>query len=222
MNSKQKIKYIIFDISEVVLTGIKDASFALIEKYNLNNISHHDLGFNKRATPLIIPIFEDFCHGKISEDEYLTEVLKAYPQIGNIEDLKQHIRSYFKEIEGTREIILRLKKLNYKIALLSVHAKEWVDYCEEKFHFHKLFDVHSYSHETKVSKPDPLAFKDVLDKLQAKANECLFIDDQQRNLDSAKELGFATILFTDAQNLKIELNNLLPDFKIKKTELASL
>ncbi len=212
MDSEQKIKCVVFDISEVVLTGIKDASFALIKKYNLNNVSHHDLGFNKRATPLIIPIFEDFCHGKISEDEYLAEVLKAYPELGTIEELKQHIRSYFKEIDGVREILIKLKKLNYKLALLSVHAKEWVDYCEEKFHFHELFDVLSYSHETKVSKPDPLAFQDVLNKLQVKANECLFIDDQQRNLDKPKELGFSTILFTDASNLEIELKNLLQNF----------
>ena len=202
------IKNIIFDLAEVLLTGIKDTGLALAEKHQLNVKSDHTADWTNGPTPLLVPLVKEFFNGNVNEDEYVKQVLELYPQIGHAEWLKQHIRENFKEVEGTRDIIVRLKKLGYKLALLSVHGEEWVEYLEKKFDYHKLFDVLSYSYETKVSKPDPLSFKHVLEKLKAPPEECLFIDDSYKNVAVAKELGINAILFTSAKDLEKDLREL--------------
>lgn len=200
---------IIFDLSEVLLTGIKAAGIVLAEKHALYDSLTHQAPYASHMTPLLIPLAEDFFHGLISEDEYLTEVLRLFPQLGSHQWLKEYIRTNFVEVEGTRDIIKQLKNKKYRLALLSVHAKEWVDYCEEKFNYHHLFDLHVYSYNTRVSKPNPQAFQGVLDALNAKPGECLFIDDSIANVKAAEMLGIKSILFTSAPELQTRLEEVL-------------
>lgn len=204
MSHDNKIKNIIFDLGEVLIHGIKDTGLALKEKHKISDALF--------KTPLLVPIVEELFLGNVSEDVYIEAVLKQYPELGTQEYLKAHIRENFKEVEGTREIVIKVKKLGYKTAILSIHGKEWIDYLEKKFDFHKLFDILSYSYEDKVSKPHSSAFQKVLQKLNAKPEECLFIDDHERNIEAARALGIQSILFTTAEDLRSKLKKILPDF----------
>ncbi len=212
MESKKQIKNIIFDLSDVLLTGIKDTGVALGEKHKIEKGSYNQVWWTKTTTPLLTPLVEELFHGNVSEDEYIEDVLEKYPQMGTKEWLKTHIRENFTEVKGTREIILKLKNSGYKLALLSVHAKEWIDYCEEKFNFHELFDIRSYSYNAKVSKPNPISFQNVLKQLDASPEECLFIDDSEINIKAAEKLGIKGILFTNADNLGNNLFEILGNF----------
>lgn len=49
------------------------------------------------------------------------------------------------------------------------------------------------SHVMHLEKPEPEIFQAVIDQAQINANETLFIDDSQLNLDGAKELGIHTM-----------------------------
>lgn len=198
------IKYIIFDLGEVLLTGIKITGLTLAEKHNLKIAGH--------PSPLKVPLREEFFHGNISEDEYIDEVLKTYPELGEREGLKRYIRDNFAEVAGTREIILRLKKLGYILALLSNHGKEWIEHLEKKYDFHQLFDAVSYSFSDKVAKPDKRAFEIILRKLNAKPDECLFVDDKIKNIQAAEALGIKSIQFENADKLDASLRNILPDY----------
>ena len=204
MNNKSKIKNIIFDLGEVLIHGIKNTGRVLKEKHKISDALF--------KTPLLVPIVEELFLGNVSEDAYIKAVLKEYPELGTQEYLKAHIRENFREVEGTREIVIKLRKLGYKTAILSIHGKEWIDYLEKKFNFHYLFDALSYSYEDKVSKPHPSAFLKVLQKLDAKPEECIFIDDHEKNIEAAKILGIESILFTTAEDLHNNLKQILPDF----------
>jgi putative hydrolase of the HAD superfamily len=48
---------------------------------------------------------------------------------------------------------------------------------------------------TKILKPDPRAYQMVLDALSLEAGACVFVDDQQRNIDGARVCGLHTVLF---------------------------
>ncbi|MDI3313840.1 MAG: HAD family phosphatase [Mycobacterium sp.] len=48
---------------------------------------------------------------------------------------------------------------------------------------------------TGVLKPDPAAYRPVLDAFGVPAGSVLFVDDQPRNTDAARALGMATLLF---------------------------
>jgi glucose-1-phosphatase len=58
-------------------------------------------------------------------------------------------------------------------------------------------------------KPDPSAFNFILEKLNLKPSETLFIDDKERNTIVAESLGIKSIIFKDPETLRVELKNLL-------------
>jgi len=206
------VKYIIFDVGEVLIDGIKGIGQAMTEKYptaTLDDGHKHHL-----PSPLQIPMIREFFAGNVEEEEYLEEVIKTYPWLGAKSDLQKLLRENFTEIEGTRNVVLKLKRLGYKVGLLSVHGREWIEHCEKKynFRFHKLFDVVSFSFTDGVLKPDREAFIKVMQKFPAKPGECLFIDDSPVNIKAAQELGIKTILFTSAGDLEKELHKMLKGY----------
>ncbi len=187
-------KTIIFDLSDVLIKG-----FVGCERH----LSEYPQKI--QATDFFISELDDFFEGRISEGAYWKAVLKKNKWSLSVDDLKKAVRKNFEEIEGTREIIKKLRK-RYKLGLLSVHTKEWVEYCEKKLKYTSLFDVICYSFETSVRKPDKRAFKIMLNGLKSRPEESLFIDDSPKNIKAAEELGLMSILFQSAPQLKKDLS----------------
>src|SRR3989344_2189796 len=210
MKKERAITHIIFDLSEVLITGIKDTGIALREKHQLE-IEGSKMDWAQEKHPLLTPLAKEFFHGTVSEDDYVRDVVAKYPQIGDAEWLKRHIRENFVEVAGTRDIVIRLRQLGYKLSILSNHAKEWLPPCEEKFNFHELFDTRVYSYDVGASKPDQRMYQAGLEQLKTTPDRCLFIDDSDINTAAAEALGFRTIVFTTASELERELRRVLPD-----------
>lgn len=191
------INTIIFDLSDVLINGLTGS-----EKYLKK--------FNKSiaVTDFYIKQIDDFFVGKISEEEYWQAVVKKHQWEVSIDILKKAVRDNFKEIRGTRAIIQTLKTKKYKLGLLSIHTKEWVEYCEEKYKYHNLFDSMSYSYQALIAKPDKKAFEIILRSLKSKAEETIFIDDNLTNVNVAKQIGMIGIQFNSPSQLKKELMKL--------------
>lgn len=195
------ITTIIFDLSEVYLYGLKGSTKHLGKKDN-----------KLADSTILIEELDQLFLGKISEEIYWQIVIKKNSWNFSIDELKKAVRKNFQEIKGTRKIIERLRQNNYKLALLSNHAKEWVEYCEIAYKYHGLFHTVVYSYNAGFSKPNPNIFLFILKKLDVKPEECLFIDDHIKNIQAAQELGFNTIHFTSSKNLKKELKLLKINF----------
>ena len=118
------------------------------------------------------------------------------------------MRQNFVEIPGTRRIIEELRQKGFKLGLLSVHAREWINYCNRKYHYHHLFNTVLYSFQTGLSKPDPRCYELALKQLTSTASETIYIDDLEKNLIPARQLGMTTIQFSDAPQLKEQLVSL--------------
>ena len=65
------------------------------------------------------------------------------------------------------------------------------------------------SYEVGYAKPDKSIYQKLLAQYALQANQCVFIDDLQVNLDVAKSLGFETILATSEQQNIIAIEELL-------------
>lgn len=65
----------------------------------------------------------------------------------------------------------------------------------EKLPFLKTFEVIVDATYTGILKPDPRAYRIVLDKLNLAAGECVFVDDQDRNIAGAEKVGLRTVAF---------------------------
>lgn len=65
----------------------------------------------------------------------------------------------------------------------------------EKLPFLKEFDVIHDATYTDILKPDPLAYLACLNALELAAEDCVFVDDQARNIAGAKDVGLRTVHF---------------------------
>jgi putative hydrolase of the HAD superfamily len=71
------------------------------------------------------------------------------------------------------------------------HASRILDALGVRDLFEQIFDIEAMGF---VPKPNPEAYQAVLEYTKASASECLLIDDMERNLKPARELGISTIL----------------------------
>jgi len=197
---ERRIKTIIFDLSEVYLRGLWMVEEKLEKIIKMPKEVIKKMLFSEPR-----PDFDLLMEGKIMEEEYWNRLIKNNHLSVSVAKLKKAARDNFEEIEGTRAIIEELKKQGYNLGLLSNHSKEWIDYCEKKFDYHKLFHSVLYSFEIGICKPDKKVYEHILTKLNAKPEECLFIDDIPKNLRRAEELEIKTILFENSTQLKREL-----------------
>lgn len=62
--------------------------------------------------------------------------------------------------------------------------------------FEKIFDIEAMQF---IPKPNPEPYQMVLQYLKAPPEQCLLIDDMERNLGPAREIGMKTILIGDGQ-----------------------
>ena len=75
----------------------------------------------------------------------------------------------------------------------------------QKYDFLHWFDGRLVSGEEKMRKPFPEFYQLLLDRFAIKKEEAIFIDDNLRNVESAREFGIETIRFTTPDELKKEL-----------------
>jgi putative hydrolase of the HAD superfamily len=54
----------------------------------------------------------------------------------------------------------------------------------------------------KIGKPDVRIYQILLDRYGLKAEECVFIDDRQSNIDAGEKVGIRGILFENCQQAR--------------------
>lgn len=109
-----------------------------------------------------------------------------------------------------QEKIFEWAQLGYGIYILSTTSE--IFYAVENaglLPMTKVLTGKILSYEVGCAKPDKSIYQKLLTQYALHANQCVFIDDLQINLDSAKSLGFETILATSEQQNIIAIEELL-------------
>ena len=57
------------------------------------------------------------------------------------------------------------------------------------------FDVICDATYTDILKPDPRAYYDCLERLNLKIEDCIFVDDQRKNINGAEDIGLSCVQF---------------------------
>lgn len=129
--------------------------------------------------------------GKISSFEFWDGLGlgKEYPGIE-----KDYLDNYLKldlEFKRTAENL----KTRFKLGILSNDVKEWSEYLRKKYNLDRLFELVVISGNVGFRKPCKDIFEILLIRSKAKPNDCIFIDDREKNLETAKNLGIYAIKF---------------------------
>jgi 2-haloacid dehalogenase len=158
----------------------------------------------------------DFMEWNLQQDkgrpfeEATAELAGQFPQYGHI------IRAYHEhweeslvgDIPKSVELLKKLKQKGFPLYGLSNWSAETFPMTRRKYPFLEVFDDIVLSGEVKLIKPDPTIFKLLLERNNLKAMECLLIDDSEKNIAIAQELGFQTIHFQSPIQLESELSSL--------------
>lgn len=111
------------------------------------------------------------------------------------------------EIADSVEVLKSLAG-RYGLYGLTNWSAETFPIARARHSFFDLFDGIIVSGEVRLIKPDKAIFRLLLDTFGLKADECVYIDDNLKNVSAAAELGFNAIHFTTPASLRHELTAL--------------
>ncbi|HEY6090974.1 MAG TPA: HAD family phosphatase [Gemmatimonadales bacterium] len=141
----------------------------------------------------------------------LTQQFPAYAELIRAYDARWE-ESIGGPLQETVDLLLPLKEAGFELHGLSNWSSEKFAAVRAKYPFFQLFETILLSGDVKVIKPDPRIFQTLLERIGRSAGECLFIDDSEANITTARSLGFETIRFESSEQLlkELQLRGLLP------------
>jgi len=142
-------------------------------------------------------------------------------QVQKHPDWEKEIRAYYdnwttmlkSEISENVAVLRKLEHSNYELFGLTNWSAETFPFALENYDFFRIFkDKIVVSGTEKVIKPNPEIWNILLNRYQIKAEESIFIDDNCKNIEAAKKLGFICIHIKNDTDLEKELRDLGVEF----------
>lgn len=185
------IKNIIFDIGNVILNfdylkvianytdNIKEQRFILDNIIN----SPEWLGYSLIDT------------GFITKEEAIQIVQDRTNHVNDnlIRDFWNSYNNYAFVDKKVLDLIKQLKKKDYKIYLLS-NINEYTFNKVKDSNLFNIVDGYVLSYKVHQVKPYVSIYKTLINKYNLKVSECLFIDDNENNINTANMLGMSATL----------------------------
>ncbi len=112
-------------------------------------------------------------------------------------------------IQESIELVKKLRANGYKLAILSNIIKPHIQLARKRG-IVDLFDINVFSCDSEVNskKPEQKIYKICMERLKAKPEECIFIDDRKINVEGAEKLGIKGILYKNTEQVRDELEKL--------------
>lgn len=206
-------KWIIFDAMGVIFTVGDDTNNLLVPFVQKINSSISKERINK--------LYIQASLGEISSNEF-------WRKIGACGEEK--IKMIQKEYLDTcltidKDFIYVAKRLQtkYNLAILSNDVGEWSSYLRKKFGIDDVVKLSIISSDVKCRKPEIEIYKTALNLIGTKACNCVFIDDRDKNLIPAQNIGMNIIRFIrDDDNAKIKNAIIINTFKDLEKSLKLL
>ena len=203
-----EIKGVIFDIGGVVTQDLVTVDC----DGNLKQVMAKETGASLKEADQAWRAFKDSWQtGRMSTEEFHQALVRKLKSEVPAKKLQQALVSAFKKnvafIPGTVELIKKLKKKGYKLAMLSntnpLHAK--VHFKRGDYRFFKPVTL---SYREKCRKPGKKIFLLTVKKMKLKPAECVFIDDKMEHVKGARKAGLKALHFKNAKRLRADLKRL--------------
>jgi putative hydrolase of the HAD superfamily len=201
MTIKPGITTLIFDFGGVIINldlnlciqNLKHAGALDVEKYLSN---YGQSGF-----------FLQWEKGEINLAEFRNAVRSISVSNPDDKTIDDAWCSFLQDIPEDRIRLLEKLKTKYRLLLLSnsnplhIEVSGKNEFNKYGYEIGDLFEKAYISYELGLTKPDPAIFNYILTDLNIRPEECLFLDDGEKNIRTASEMGFETYLVTQGENL---------------------
>ncbi|MFH1253425.1 MAG: HAD-IA family hydrolase [Candidatus Uhrbacteria bacterium] len=133
-------------------------------------------------------------------------------ELGKLDDLDRFVEFIKSRPAGVAdpkmlELLKRLRSAGWKLGLLSNHSLEGAQEFRDRG-FDKFFEAIIFSSEVGYMKPEPEAFLKLAATLNIPVSELVFIDDSERCLSTAEQVGYTPIRFKSVEDLVDQLRKL--------------
>lgn len=108
---------------------------------------------------------------------------------------------------GMERWLRGLHRTGYRTALLSNMPGDMIRYVRRNSPWLAAIDEQVLSAEVRRIKPGRAIFRVCLDRLGVRAPECLFVDDTEANLSTARALGLVGVRFRSVAQLRSDLRS---------------
>ncbi|MCF6336068.1 MAG: HAD family phosphatase [Spirochaetales bacterium] len=193
------VKNIVFDIGNVLLGWNPSGIYQTL--FNRDDFTSHPLSKIVGGE-----IWLNLDQGLLDFEEGIHQAITGNEEYrGDIEKFFREAPYHLFPIEKSVETAGRYQKKGYKIFLLSNFHKYGYEILGKRFPFFKDVDGGVISWEVKLNKPDIRIYETLLSNYDLKAEETVFIDDMEENIEAAEKLGIRGILFCSCVDLEQEL-----------------
>lgn len=197
----RKIKWILFDVSGVIVPLIlRNPQGYTVDSRHFNPEELEGFYFTKELNHYML--------GTLSHEQLIGNYIKSKKLDISVEEYNEIIQADITPMEGMVKLIEALSN-KYKIALATNDGNLISKYKIEKSGVLPYLSKVIASYRIRELKPHMAFYKKTLKIIEAKPEECIFIDDTQQNVDAAKSLGMKGILFENTAQLEKDLDDFL-------------
>jgi beta-phosphoglucomutase len=151
--------------------------------------------------------------GKNITDEQVQELAREKDRL-----YKKFSEKNLKLLPGVKELLIYLKKKNYKIGIASSSTKELIEHMMKITKIENYIDAIVDGFEVKFSKPNPEIFLRCAEKLKVKPEDCIVIEDSIHGIEAAKRAGMKSLAVTTGQTSRKDLESLNPNWILDSLE----
>jgi len=153
-----------------------------------------------------------FVMGRSDEATYWAALRRRAGIRGSDEALRDEILTRFRLRPWMLKIVGEVRKNGTCAGILSDQTL-WLDELNGEYGFFRCFDYVFNSYHMGKSKMDPSHFGDVVQALQVKPEEVLFVDDNEGHIDRARRQGWNTIRYDNKINFMDQIKKYCPFIK---------
>lgn len=166
----------------------------------------------KQGVPVssVLPFFKEDMRLAFVDEVDIKESLEKYLSVwkwkGSADDFLKH---WFGEESPRDEEVLKyindLRSKGVKCYLATDREKYWGEYLKENVGLKNDFDGFFYSYDVGYEKDTPEYFREVVRRLHLSPEEIMYWDDDQKNVDVAKEVGIDARFYSDLEKMRKEI-----------------
>ena len=190
------IKAIAFDLGGVLFAEGKSIAIERLER-------EHGYGRGEVQKILTSPQSTELRKGLMADSEFWAWAQAQLPQGYDAEEIKAAWYDGYELDLGILDLIQRLKG-RYKIIAFSGNIRSRVEFLEERYRFRRLLDVEVYSFDHHLTKPDKKFVEIMIEKAGCRPEEIVYIEDNDRYAEPARELGVNVVLYARGENEKLQ------------------
>lgn len=110
------------------------------------------------------------------------------------------------EVPGMRQLLAELRRSGYRLYGLSNWSSKVYETMRNYSEIFSLLHGRVLSCEEHLLKPEPEIYRRALDRWGLNAEECVFVDDKQANIDGCQAVGIKGIRFAGCTALRRQLH----------------